>query len=146
MKTSWRGDGVGVGLLRELVKESVPPSQETPVFEHLRARRVKFPEVSFPRGAVFARDLYEAVVEAEVVPDGVLPRGPALAVVGELLDDVIADLPQREHLVGRLGDGHCDQGNVRVWWFDVVLVALRGGVGLLAVSLFRGQFLLRFGL
>ena len=92
VESSRRGHGVGVGLLRELVEESVPSSQETPIFEHFRARRVELPEVSFPRGAVLPGHLYEAVIEAEVVSDRVLPSGPALAVVGKLLDYVIADL------------------------------------------------------
>ena len=99
-ESSRRGDGVGVRLLGQLVEESVPPSEEAPVLEHLGAGRVKLPEVPLPRGAVLAGDLDEAVVETQVVPDGVLPGGPALAVVGELLDDVVADLAQREHLVG----------------------------------------------
>ena len=100
MERGRRGHGVSVGFLRELVEESVPPPQETPILEHLRAGRMKLPEVSFPRRAVLAGHLDEAVVETEVVSDGILPRGPALAVVGELLDDVVADLAQREHLVG----------------------------------------------
>ena len=126
------------------MKKSIPSAQEAPVLEHFRAGRVEFPEVSLPRGAVLSGHLYEAVVEAEVVSDRVLPRRPALAVVGELLDDVVADFAQSEHLVGGLGDGHCDEGNVGVRWLDVVLVALRGRVGLLAVPLLRCQFLLSF--
>ena len=67
--------------------------------------------------------------------NGVLPGGPALAVVGELLDDVVTNLPQSQHLVGRLGDGHGNEGDVGVGRLDVVLVALGGGVGLLPVPL-----------
>ena len=119
-----RSDHVRVGLRRELVQEPVAAAQEAPVLEHLRACRVKFPEVSFPRRAVLSRDLDKAVIEAEVVADGVLPGGPALAVVGELGDDVVTDFSQSEHLVRGLGDSHGYQGNVGVRRLDVVLVAL----------------------
>ena len=69
------------------------------------------------------------------MPDGVLPGGPPLAVVGELLNDVLTDLPKSEHLVGRLRDGHCNEGNVGIGRLDVILVALGGGVGLFPVPL-----------
>lgn len=56
--------------------------------------------------------------------DGILPRWPTLAIVRKLLDDVIADLSKGQHFVRRLRDGHCDEGDVGVRRFDVVLVAL----------------------
>ena len=73
------------------------------------------------------------------MPDGVLPRRPALAIVRELLNDVITDLTQRQHLIGGLRYRHGNEGDVRVRWLDVILVALRSGCGLLAASLFGGQ-------
>ena len=87
---------------------------------------MQVPEVP---SVILAGHLGEAVVVAQVVPDGALPGGPPLAIVGELLKDVLADLPKSEHLVGRLRDGHCHEGNVGIGW-PVVLVALGGGVGL----------------
>ena len=117
-------DLCSVGLLRQLVQEAIASPQETPVFEHLRASRVELPEVSFPRRTVLARHFYEAVIQTQVVPDGVLPGRPALSVVGKLLGDVVAYLAQRKHLVGRLRNGHRDQSNVRVRRLDIVLVAL----------------------
>jgi len=45
-----------------------------------------------------SRDLDEAVVEAETVPDGVLPSLLVLAVVRKQVDDQLVDLAQRAHL------------------------------------------------
>ena len=52
--------------------------------------------------------LNEAVVETQVVAYGVLPRGPPLAVVRELLKYVVAYLVNGEQFVGRLRYGHGD--------------------------------------
>ena len=102
VQSSRGGHGICVGLLWQLVKESISSTKETTILEHFRAGRMKLPEVSLPRGAVLAGHLDEAVVKTEVVSDGVLPCRPAFAVVGELLDNVVADLTKRQHLVGRL--------------------------------------------
>ena len=63
---------------------------------------MQLPEVPFARRYILAGHLDEAVIEAQVFLDAVLPGGPPLAVVGELLNDVLADLTKSEHLVGRL--------------------------------------------
>ena len=46
--------------------------------------------------------LDEALVEAEVVPDGVLPALLVAAVVREVLDDELVDAVEREALLGAL--------------------------------------------
>ena len=129
------GDDIGVRLLGKLVKKSVATSKKATVLEHLAAGWMQLPEVSLARRAVLSGNLDEAVVEAEVVSDGVLPRRPSLAVVGELLDNVVTDFSQRQHLIGRLRYCHGDECDVRVGRFDIVLVAdLRSGRSLLAIS------------
>jgi len=64
--------------------------------------------------------LDETVVQAQVVPDGILPALSVPPVVWELLRDVVVYLAQRHPLVGRGHDGHGDQRDVRVRRFLVV--------------------------
>lgn len=85
---------------------------------------MKLPEISLPRRAIFTGNLNETVVETQVVSDGILPCGPALAIVGKLLYDVITYLTKSQHLVWRLGNSHRNECNVGVGRFDVILVAL----------------------
>ena len=120
------------------MEESIAPSKKASVLEHLSACGMKLPEVALSGRPVLPGNLYEAVVEAEVVADGVLPRRPPLSVVRELLNDVVAYFSQGEHLVWRLGDCHGYESNVGVRRLDVVLVALRGGVRFLSAFCFLG--------
>ena len=139
-----RSDSIGIRLRGELVEESVPATKEATVFEHLRAGRMELPEVAFAGRAVFPRHFDEAVVEAEIVSDRVLPRRPSFAVVGKLLDDVITYVPQCQHLVGGLRYCHGNECNVGVGWFDVVLVTLRRRRRSLSVAdLLAGSFAVR---
>lgn len=84
------------------MQETVPSSKEAAVLEHLGTGWMKLPEISFARRSILSWHLDEAVIEAQVVTNRVLPRGPALAVVGKLLNDVIANFTERKHLIGRL--------------------------------------------
>ena len=73
------------------------------------------PIVALPLRPALPGDLLEALVEAEVVPDGVLPAlGLELAVVGEVLADVVVDLAELELPLAAVLDGHGDHGNVAV--------------------------------
>ena len=60
------------------------------------------------------RDLLEAVVEGQVVPDGVLPARLALLVEGEVLGHVLVDLAERQLLLLGVLDGHGDERRVGV--------------------------------
>lgn len=55
--------------------------QETAVVEHVLGQRIQCPEVAFARIAGLARHLDEAIVQAEIVPYGVLPGGELVLVV-----------------------------------------------------------------
>ena len=75
-----------------------------------------------------SRDLDEAVVEAETVPDGVLPSLLVLAVVRKQVDDQLVDLAQRAHLHAPTFRSQTTLGPklqnwwytncIHFWWFD----------------------------
>ena len=56
-----------------LLLEAFPPPQERSVVEHVVAVRVEAPVAPLARLLVVPGHLHEALVEGEVVPDGVLP-------------------------------------------------------------------------
>lgn len=60
------------------------------------------------------RHFLEAVVQRQVVPDGVLPAGFALLVEGEVVGHVLVDLAQGQLLLVRVLDGHGDERGVGV--------------------------------
>ena len=72
--------------------------------------------------------------------NGVLPPRSVLTVVRELLNDVIVNLAQHQHLIGGMQYCHGDESDVRIGRFDVFWIALRGGRGFLSTSLHRLQF------
>jgi len=94
--------------------EALAAAQKAAVVEHVLGGWVQRPVVALARVARLAGDLHEAVVEAEVVPDRVLPGGEALAVVREAGGDKVTDAAEREPLAGRLEDCHRDECDVRV--------------------------------
>ena len=84
------------------------------MLKHVGGRRVQRPVTPLPRLLLVPGQLDEAVVEAEVVPDGVLPALPVVEVVGEAVHDEGVDLAQGHLPVGAGRDGHGDQGYVGV--------------------------------
>ena len=58
--------------------------------------------------------LDEAVVETQVVPEGVLPALCVVPVVREPLHDELVDLGEWQHPLWRVVDGHRRQRDVRV--------------------------------
>lgn len=88
--------------------------QEGSVVEHVDGARVERPVVALARVARLPWHLDEAIVEAEVVSDGVLPGGELGLVVREPGHDEVTDLTQSHSLLVRLQDGHGDEGDVRV--------------------------------
>ena len=90
---------------------------DTPIFMGL----TKSPIVSLLlMTSSFARQLDEALVQAEVVPDRVLPAGSLLPlVVGKFLLDVIVDLTQLQFALAAVFDAHGYHGYVAERWFGV---------------------------
>ena len=101
--------------------ESLPPPQEGAIVKHVLGVGVQGPEVALARVARFTSHLDETVVEAEVVPDAVLPGGEPGPVVGEPASDELTDAVEGESLVRGLDDGHGNHGNVGVRWLDVLV-------------------------
>ena len=129
----WPGPGGKVGLLYlrfALIRVSIlrgardsgnrqvalpfSPPEEASVVEHVLGEGVQGPVVALAGIPGLPRYFDEAVVEREVVPDAVLPRGELLLVIGEAVPDEVADAAQRQPLVRRLKNGHRDEGDVRV--------------------------------
>lgn len=79
--------------------------------------------------AVVSRNFLEAVVERQIVADGVLPAGLVAAVEGEVVGDVLVDLAERQTLLGRALDRHGDEGGVRVRRADHTHHVVRAGQG-----------------
>jgi len=84
------------------------------VFEHVVARWIQCPESTFTWTTFVTWYFDEAVVEGEVVADGVLPALLVLLVVRKAFHDELVDTIQRDLLIASTLDGHCDQSDVRV--------------------------------
>lgn len=76
------------------LRTPLPLPPEVAIIEHFLAVGVQRPVVAFTRVILVPRDLPEAVVEGEVVSDGVLPARLALLVEGEVLGHVLVDLAE----------------------------------------------------
>ena len=97
--------------------------------EDVIAAGVQHPVVALPRVVVVPGHLDEALIEAEVVADGVLPALLVLPVVREVLHDELVDAVEREPLLGALPDGHHDQGVVAERRFVIFPVFPAVGTG-----------------
>jgi len=119
-----------------LVLEPLLPAQVAAVLEHVAAVRMQRPERSLAGLVGRAGHLDEAVVEAERMPDRVLPALLVLSIKREQVHDELIDLRQRQHLVRRVLYRHRDQADVRVRWFRVGVTA---PVGLVAAGALQGR-------
>ena len=79
--------------------EAFPAPQEAAVLKHVLCVRVQSPVVALAGSAGLAGDLDEAVVEGQVVADGVLPLLGVVPVEGEALGDELVDAAQCEPVV-----------------------------------------------
>lgn len=102
--------------------ESFAASQETSVLEHVSAAGVQSPEAALTWLVWAPGDLDKAVVEGQVVSQGVLPPLGVFSVVRESIHDELVDLAERQHLLRAALDRHGSEGDVRVRW---LLVAVR---------------------
>lgn len=131
-----RGVGAEVAAL-----EPLPAPQKAATLKHVLRIGVQRPVVALPGSPGFPRDLDEAVVQRQVVADGVLPLLGVVSVEGEPLGDELVDPPQRQLAVGGVGDGHGDESDVAVRRFPplqrslpppatrLLILCLRGRVG-----------------
>lgn len=65
---------------------ALPAPQEAAVVEHVLGQRIQRPEIALARISRLTGHLDEAVVQTEIVPDGVLPGGELVFVVREAVD------------------------------------------------------------
>lgn len=86
------------------------------MLEHVERTGVESPEGTLPWSVGPAWQLHEAVVEAEVVPEGVLPALAIGSVVGEALLYEAVYVAQGEHLLRGRPDCHSRQRDVREGW------------------------------
>lgn len=107
-------EGFGVGLRRAVGPLHPPSTPVVAVFEHILVLRVQRPVVALAFAAPLSGHLHEALVEAEVVADGVLPALLVALEVGELGRDVLVNLGEGSPLEVRRLDGHGDERHVRV--------------------------------
>jgi hypothetical protein len=89
------GHGCGVVLseqeVRRLAFVALSATQEAAVVEHVFRHGVQSPIISLAGIPWLARYLDETIVERQVMPDGILPRGELLAVIWEPRHDKLAD-------------------------------------------------------
>lgn len=128
---------------------TLPSSQKRPIIEHILGHGVQRPEITLSRITRLSGHFNEAVVETQIVANGVLPRRKFVFVVaksvkrkvGELkwcpemtflvainryifikknkpLHYKFADAAESQFLVRTLKNGHCDECDVGIGWFD----------------------------
>lgn len=97
--------------------EPLPAPQEAAALEHVLCVRVQGPVVALSRPPRLSGDLDEAVVESQIMTDGVLPFFGIVSVEGEALCDELVDSTQRQLAVGGVGYGHGNQRDVAVGGF-----------------------------
>jgi len=118
---------------RWTVRDAVPGRLRGPAAQlaggaadvHVAAVRVDHPVVAFARVVEAPRYLDETLVQRQVVPDAVLPRGRVHPVERELVHDVFVDAAEREPLLRALRYGHHYQSVVTVIGFLVFVVDWR---------------------
>lgn len=106
--------------LRRLPLVALPPSQEAAVVEHILRHGVQRPIIPLPGIPRFPGDLDETIVQGEIMPYRILPRGKLFPVVRESRHDKLTNATQSQFLVRRLEDRHRDQRYVRVGRLDEV--------------------------
>ena len=100
----------GVTALEPLLS---PP--QAPIHEHISAGWIQHPVVPLPRLPLLSRDLHKALIQRQIVADGILPALLAVfSIIGKLVPDELADFREGETLGGRTFNSHCYESNVRV--------------------------------
>ena len=124
--TFWRWAGKGLfrrhqGRHMTKLRDGVPsfkpllPSPQAPIHEHVPAGWIQHPVVSLPWFPLLSRNLHKALIQRQVVADGVLPALLSVfSVVGKIVSDELADFRESESLGGRAFNCHCYQSDVRV--------------------------------
>lgn len=102
--------------------EPFAASQETSILEHVPTAGVQSPETALTWLVWASRDFNKAVVEGQVVAQGVLPPLSVFSIIRESIHDELVNFTERQHLLRAALDRHGSEGDVRVRW---LLVAVR---------------------
>lgn len=94
--------------------EALPPTQKTPIFEHIGGVGIQRPVVPLPWVSGLSRHLYKTIIQRQIVSDRVLPGGELLPVINEAVADKVTDLAEGESLLWTLQYGHRYQCDVRI--------------------------------
>ena len=89
-----------------------PPPAEVSLLEVTLTSRVNRPVVTLAIDRPSSLD--EAVIEGEVVPDGVPPARAPVPEVEVVVEDVLVDVRQHKLLLGAAQNGHADEADVGV--------------------------------
>ena len=100
-------------MLPHFALSFTPP--EVSFAEVLDVGRVNGPVVSLPVGA--PAGLYEAIVQRQIVPDGVPPARSPRAEVRVVVQDVLVDVGKDQFTLRHAQDGHRYQSDVAVLRF-----------------------------
>ena len=82
---------------------------------------MKCPVGALARPVWSPRNLDEAVIEAKIVSEGVLPPLCVLPVIWKPLHDKLVDLGEGQHPLGAVIEGHGGQGDVGVGGLAVTI-------------------------
>lgn len=118
MEESRRGRSRIAEKVRLLPLVALAAPQKRAVVEHVLGHGIQRPVIALARIAWLARDFHEAVVQAQIVADRVLPSGKPVAVVREAVHYELANAAQCQLFVWRRQNGHGDQSDVRVRRLD----------------------------
>lgn len=91
------------------------PPAVVAVLKHIQALGVQSPVAAFAGPAFLSGYLDEAVVEGEIVADGVLPALLVVMIKREPVHDELVDAAERCALLRCALDGHGDECDVAVW-------------------------------
>ena len=114
------GVRIPVGVERNPFDRPPATSPVVTLLEHDLVVRVEHPVVRLPVLASLCGQLHEALVEREVVADGVSPALVLpVSVVREVLCDIVVDTVESESLLRASLNGHADESHVGVRRLDV---------------------------
>lgn len=104
-----------LGVHNLLLAPCLPlPPPIVAVLKHIQALGVQRPVAAFTGPTLLSGHLNKAVVEGEVVADGVLPALLVVVIKGEPVHDELVDAAERCALLRCALDGHGDERNVTV--------------------------------
>lgn len=109
-----------------LLLEAAAATQERSVVKHVVGVRVQSPVAALSWLLIIPGHLHKALVQTEIVANGVLPALLVVPVVRESVHDVLVDAVESHFLVRSILDGHCDEGDVGVGGLHHLLVLVMG--------------------